>query len=441
MAFYNNSVKTNVYDPIFTLSNSRVEWQMPAGSLYLSSLRIHNLGAHLSAGAAVNWNKKGGIFAYIRNITLYDGSVVLDQLRNVDQYMSFKNYNKANRNNVSLGKIKKGHSQGFTMGSDANGQVREAWATKKVTASESTTPRYCLDLREVLPMLANSQFLPGQLFHNLRLVIEFKRDNISTLHDNTNIGSLVTLTDTLLVVDEIVNEDVVVQALSQYKGVAFSAIEQDAFIIQADGLVTGSGTSNTATTSTILHGFQDKFVNRLLMYVSPTTILSAVDHASGTGTLVSSGGLRAARLNKEVIQLRLNGANMFGGVGLNSSAEKLSMLHDTWGMCDHPTGSELLGVFSTRSATGIAGAVYRADLVNSNSYFGCFIRNRVASLQVDITQTQYVPVGSTVPQPHTNAIQNDQDFMLGAQPQQVQVFGEVRKSIIVEGTNYRVLYN
>jgi len=442
MAFYNSSIKTNVYDPILTLNNNRAEWQLPSGSLYLSSLRIHNLGAFLTAGGAIKWNTKGGIYSYIRNITLYDGSVILDQLRNVSEYMAFKNYNKANRNNVSIEKIKKGHSYGFTVGNTDGGVIENAWESKDITANVATTPRYCLDLRDVLPMLRNSQFLPGQLYQNLRLVIEFKRDTLSTLQDNTSITNLSTLTDTLLVVDELVNEQAVQQALTQYQGVAFSAIENDAFVVQADGTVNAATTSSTNTTSTILHGFQDKFVNRLLMFVSPMTALASVGVAGGTGVLTSGGALRAARLNGEIIQLRLNGANMFGGTGISSSAEKLAMLHDTWGMCNHAPGTELLGLFSQRTtAQGISSPEYVADMMNSNSYFGCFIRDRIGSLQVDITQTQYIPTGSAFPQAIDNAIQNNQDIMLGGQAQQVNVFGEVRKSIMVEGSNYRVLYN
>lgn len=442
MAFYNSSVKTNVFDPILTLDNNRAEWQLPAGSLYLSSLRLHNLGAFLSAGAPIKWNTKGGIYSYIRNITLYDGSVILDQLRNVSEYMAFKNYNKANRNNVSLEKIKKGHSYGYTVGNTDDGTINNAWESKSITADRETTPRYALDLREVLPMLRNSQFLPGQLFQNLRLVIEFKRDRLSTLQDNTSMTNLTTLTDTLLVVDELVNDAVVQQALTQYQGVAFSAIENDAFVVQANALVNAANTSATDTTSTILHGFQDKFVNRLLMFVSPMTALAAVGVAGGTGVLTSGGALRAARLNGEILQVRLNGANMFGGTGISTSAEKLAMLHDTWGMCNHAPGTELLGLFSQETtADGISSPEYVADMMNSNSYFGCFIRDRIASLQVDITQTQYIPVGSAFPQVIDNAVQFNQDIMLGGQAQQINVFGEVRKSIIVEGSNYRVLYN
>lgn len=441
MAFYNSGVKSNVYDPILTLNNNRAEWQLPEGSLFLSSLRLHNVGASIGV-ANTQFNKKGGVWAYIKNITLYDGSVVLDQLREVGAFMAFKNYNKANRNNVGQEILKVGHAIGFLQNGTLGGQVAEAYQAPEIKQTTATTSRFALDLRRCLPFLKNSQFLPSMLYKNLRLVIEFNTDVLSTLHVGTNIASLATLTDTLLVVDELVNESVVAQAMSQYQGVSFSAMEHDAFQMVPNAAIVAAGGSATATTSTILHGFQGKFVNRLLMFASPVSSLASANAANAT--LISSGKLRAVANADEVIQVRLNGMNMFGGTGINSTGEKLGMLHDTWGMCDHAPGTELIGVFSNLStnAAGLASAAYTQDLTNSNSYFGCFIRDRVESLQVDYTQTQFIPVGAGFnPVVPGNGIQELQDIVLGNQAQEVNVYAEVRKSVLREGMNYRVIYN
>jgi len=439
MAFYNSGVKSNVYDPVLTLENNRVEWQLPRGALFLSSLRLHNLGATIGT-ADTQWNKKGGILSYIKNITLYDGSVVLDQLREVAPYMAFKNYNKANRNNVGLEILKVGHQIGYLQNSTHGGQIVEAYQAPEVKQTTGTTSRFAVDLRRVLPFLRNSQFLPSMIYKNLRLVVEFNVDALSTLHDASHIGDLTTLQDSLLVVDELVNESVVAQAMKQYKGVSFSAIEHDAFQLPADAQITGEDQSSERTTSTILHGFQGKFCNRLLMFASPVSTLAC---ANADNTLISAGKLRAVANLNENIQIRLNGANMFGGQGINQTSEKLAMLHDTWGMCDHAPGSELIGVFSNDSANpvGLASAEYTHDITNSNSYFGCFIRDRVESLQVDYTATQFIPAGAGFPQVIGNGVQQAQDLVLGGQAQQVNVYAEVRKSVLVNGDNYSVIYN
>ena len=390
--------------------------------------------------ADTQWNKKGGVLSYIKNITLYDGSVVLDQLRQVAPYMAFKNYNKANRNNVGQEIIKVGHQVGYLQNNTHGGQIVEPYVAPEIKQTTATTSRYAIDLRRLLPFLRNSQFLPSMIYKNLRIVIEFNVDALSTLFDATNIGSLSTLKDSLLVVDELVNENVVAQAMKQYKGVSFSAIEHDAFQLPADTQITGAGQSSERTTSTILHGFQGKFVNRLLMFASPVSQLAC---ANGDATLISSGKLRAIANPDENIQIRLNGMNMFGGQGINQSSEKLAMLHDTWGICDHAPGSELIGVFANAAGNiiGLASDEYTHDITNSNSYFGCFLRDRVESLQVDYTTTQFVPVGAGFPQVIGNGVQQAQDIALGAQPQQVNVYGEVRKSVLVDGDNYRVIYN
>ena len=439
MAFYNSGVKSNVYDPVLTLDNNRAEWQLPSGALFLSSLRLHNVGAVIGT-ADTQWNKKGGIFAYIKNITLYDGSVVLDQLREVGGYMAFKNYNKANRNNVGQEILKLGHQVGYLQNVTHGGQITEAYQAPEVKQTAATTSRYAIDLRRCLPFLRNSQFLPSMLYKNLRLVVEFNKDALSTLHDGSNIAELTTLTDSLLVVDELVNESVVAQAMKQYAGVSFSAIEHDAFQLPADAQIVGADQESSRTTSTILHGFQNKFVNRLLMFASPVSSFAC---ANLDNTLISAGKLRAVAVPNENIQIRLNGMNMFGGTGINQTSEKLSMLHDTWGICDHAPGSELIGVFSNdhTNTAGLASATYTHDITNSNSYFGCFIRDRVESLQVDYSATQFIPAGAGFPPVLANGIQQAQDLALGNQPLQVNVYAEVRKSVLRDGDNYRVVYN
>ena len=254
MAFYNSGIKTHVFDPILTLNNNRVEFQLPEGALYLSSLRIHNFGATM-ATAGAKLNNKAGIYSYIRNITLFDGSVVLDQLRSCSQWMAWKNTNRANRNQIGLDALKKGSDLGVILDATNEGKCAFPYPVPGVGITNNSSSRYTLNLREVLPFLRNTQYVPSMVFKNLRIVIELEIDTNSTLETNTNVASLVTLTDSLLVCDEVVNQQVVQQAINNWQGVSFSCIELDSFLSPSDTAVTAAGLSNVGKTSVILHGF------------------------------------------------------------------------------------------------------------------------------------------------------------------------------------------
>ena len=446
MAFYNSGIKTHVFDPILTLNNNRVEFQLPEGALYLSSLRIHNFGATM-ATAGAKLNNKAGIYSYIRNITLFDGSVVLDQLRSCSQWMAWKNTNRANRNQIGLDALKKGSDLGVILDATNDGKCAFPYPVPGVGITNNSSSRYTLNLREVLPFLRNTQYVPSMVFKNLRIVIELEIDTNSTLETNTNVASLVTLTDSLLVCDEVVNQQVVQQAINNWQGVSFSCIELDSFLSPSDTAVTAAGLSNVGKTSVILHGFAGKFVNRIMLMAVPTSTTAMV----AASQLISAGGCRAVANPGEVIQIQLNGQNMFPGAGVSAPNQKTAMLHDTWGMFSCPPGSNLPGTFFQGvAASQIGGTAFQRQMISANGWFGCHIRNRVDSLQVDYSRLQYIPTGMPLPIAAGNTQGQNADITHNGSPtghpavggQNIMVFAEIRKSVIMgpNGT-YRVVYN
>lgn len=285
------------------------------------------------------------------------------------------------------------------------------------------------------------------VFKNLRIVIELEIDPNSTLETNTNVSTLTTLTDSLLVCDEVVNQKVVEQAINNWAGVSFSCIELDSFLSPANAEVTTVGGSNVGKTSVILHGFAGKFVNRIMLMAVPTSTTALVE----TARLISAGGCRAVANPGEVIQIQLNGQNMFPGAGVSAPNQKTAMLHDTWGMFSCPPGSNLPGTFFQGIAGNqIGAAAFQRQMISANGWFGCHIRNRVDSLQVDYSRLQYIPTAMPLPIVAGNAEGQDADITYMGAPaghpsvggQNIMVFAEIRKSVIM-GPNgsYRVVYN
>ena len=91
MSVFSTSLRTTIIDPSFH-SQDRCEFRIdPRGQAFMPTLRLGNLGLKKS----VNYNNKysvgpGGL-GCISRIRLMDGQEELDSLRNVGQWVTFKN--------------------------------------------------------------------------------------------------------------------------------------------------------------------------------------------------------------------------------------------------------------------------------------------------------------------------------------------------------------
>jgi hypothetical protein len=149
MSFYTSSIHSQQIDPRLDQSNQRAEFRFDEDTVYLSNMRLLNVGITATQG---DYNKGAGVLSVIKNIQLLDGAgQVLDQLRKVDRYGAFINYNKANDSNKSINTFLKQHNLGYEVGNiddstvPENIKVRTPFTNPKFDTTLATTKRGWLE--------------------------------------------------------------------------------------------------------------------------------------------------------------------------------------------------------------------------------------------------------------------------------------------------------
>ena len=100
MTFYNASIKTHLVDPIYDTSRFQTEFRLSGGTVYLSNMRLLNVGC--TTDAAVAYNALAGAYSVIKSIHLYDGNQLIDQLLEANVWAAFSQYNKRNSHSVDM---------------------------------------------------------------------------------------------------------------------------------------------------------------------------------------------------------------------------------------------------------------------------------------------------------------------------------------------------
>jgi len=91
MSVFSSSLKTTIIDPQFH-SKDRCEFRLEnRGQAYMPTLRLGNLGLSKTGPSPNEYQWGAGVAAVISRIRLMDGNEELDSLRNVAQWMTFKN--------------------------------------------------------------------------------------------------------------------------------------------------------------------------------------------------------------------------------------------------------------------------------------------------------------------------------------------------------------
>ena len=402
MSVYTATLKTLEIDPVFNLSRTRSEFRLPANALYLPNLRLLNIG--VSVNEAENdkrYNFMTGSASSIRNIFLYDGTTVLDQILDFQNIQAFKMYNKTNDDNCDIRKVVLNHGLGFCLGrasSTVPASVNEFFseASNTPTDNQSSTVRGYLSLKDVFPFLQKLDYLHSGLFKNLRLVVEYGV--------NISVNSPATVKDTLqplLCVDQILNESVAQKWLSEFKAISWNALEVEKVMLPAGD----AGTKQEK--SFRLNGFEQKTLGRLLIKKSGLT---------STSTLYGTNGSEA--MVEEKIQIRINGSNLLPEGGCDKPNYRLGMLVDNFGSCNSIPCS------NDTACLGIATIVDNAsNRVGRLDYFGLTVSKKITDMQIEYSR-----------------LCRQDGAPQYAQPLLIHVIGEVGKVLVKTANGYSISY-
>tara|TARA_R110000796_G_scaffold95170_2_gene200306 strand:+ start:4078 stop:5400 length:1323 start_codon:yes stop_codon:yes gene_type:complete len=437
---YTSQIQTKILDPQFFNNTQGCEFRLnDLNVTYLTSMYLGNVGAYGTNGdrATLKYSDYGGVKTLVKNITLYNGGDVLAQLNDAGSWVAFKGQNQDNSDLLSKSSKSQGRGALQNINKyEAKFEERIGGLTNPyhdgIGATEGATGTGYFDIRDLLKELKQITSLDTSVFKNLRLVVNWELDPYKI---SSNIGTLTAMKATrpILVVDCISDPDIRKQLLDNSKAVSYTCIESDRVVIGAVG-----PTGVDVRSSSVLRGFDNKVVNRMLLVNQPTEaslgVLSMSDNAGTYGTQVLYAGKNnsIAQYNLKV-QLAVNGANLFNGEGLVGSASRQAIMTDTWGDVIANYGSNQVGLCD--NSTGAIGTVshgYFHDPARTQfggDYTGFKVMDRVKYLELSYTRTGV-------------AVTNNLVFNAGASNQAVNVivYAEVPKMLMIQGGDYRIAY-
>lgn len=411
MAFYTNNVVTEIYNSVFDQSKYRSEFRLTADKLYLSNMRILNLGLTSTEGTDKRYNLVNGVGAIIKNIYLYDGSVILDKIINFGDFSAFTAYNKSNQANSDIAKLLARNGLGFVYERQPNAldsasnpiTIKETFPNAPDTprATQETTSMGFLNLREIFPLLKAMQFVHSGLFKNLRVVIEYNVAGSVT----AGLGEITSTTLPILVADCVEDPKVAEKFLSEFKQQTWISNEVESVVVPA------STTNGIQSQKYRLTGSLGKTVNYMLIQKKGTTGLSTLYDSHASETMID-----------ETFQVRCNGEDILPEGGVISSNQRLALLHDSFGVCNTHTCASELPMYNATSF--IEGAVNRVGRLD---YFGCIVNQKVASLDL-LYSRRILGTAFGVPAKYSGTVT-------------LNVFYGVVKAIVKDGKGeYQVVY-
>lgn len=383
MAFYTNNVVTEIFNSVFDQSKYRSEFRLTPDKLYLSNMRILNLG--LTAAELLGekrYNLVNGVGAVIKNIYLYDGSVIIDKVINYADYSAFTSYNHTNQYNSDL-KVLSRAGLGFVYEKEPNAEndVSNAITIKEAFPNAPHAPRLTqdisamgfLNLREVFPILKGAsglQFLHTGMFKNLRVVIEY---NIAGAVVGDGLSEVIGTTLPILVADCIEDASVAQKWLSSFKQQTWISNEVESVVVPASSEV------GTQDVKYRLTGALGKTVNYMLVQKKATTAASALYGSHASESQVD-----------ETFQVVCNGSQLLPESGVTKPAERLALLHDSFGVCNTHTCAAELPIYG---AAGFIDAP--SDRCGRLDYFGCIVNKKVQAL--DLLYSRLISTTAGVP--------------------------------------------
>ena len=486
MSIFSSSVKSTIIDPVFT-SSKRAEFRLAnRGEAYMPTMRIGNLGLQKDAQNQNTYHFGPGAASCITRIQLLDGNEELDSLRNVGNWLTFKNSLNTNSQNDNVFTELSGGSLGWSAG--ATGELLSN--QNKVVREGDDDSLGTLDLRMVFPILNSLSHLSTKLFKNLRIVMEYHTDPKALVNSQSPANTLAGLKKSIpiLIVDEIVDDALVASLDKQLQSASWVAIEHDeAAVPQVPGIsATGAVTDEVEQSVNLrINGFQNKAVSRIMV----SKVYQDLDNyvydanAAGTSTAIKALGQYGSKaLHKEEFNLRINGRNVLAGKGVTSPAAMAMLTADTWGelnVCPGaitesvgldtkydltrtqrngqtltPAGrppSNWIGVNRTAPRILEFGGILNAAAtawdtepsaqqgpwVGNSSWVGVGVHDRVTDMQIQLTRTGNPTSART---PGTPATDQPVSSAGNYQALNLHVFAEVAKRIDVSGMDYKISY-
>lgn len=388
-------------EPSFNSDKFRSEFRLPeSNGVYKTDMRLTNVGLAKNDNGNTTYNLLAGAYGVIDSISIESGAQTLDQVRNFSQYISLKNLLHSNNENSSvyryLARNKLGYAATGSTNFDAAGDVDQA-ADKGVKISnkvpdkgntlfgadagtrDKATNGSWFNLKECLGFLRDSPYIPTNVYPDLRIIVNYVNSTQLTntiVASNSNIG-----TEKPLLVAEYEPDVAVAESLmNNYEGVSFNSIEHDSVLLTAQA--PAQNTTAEQESSFLLKGFNDKFIDKLVIVNTPQS--QATWRTGNNNTSVANLG-SVSQLDFG-IQVRLNGVEMFPTPSgyLEGKNRRMGRMVDAWGDMNVAPFQNMCGASGGPTKIYEAGIV---DTIGQVDYTGFGVSDVVKELKLTCKRT------------------------------------------------------
>jgi hypothetical protein len=416
MSYYTEQIKSVIVDAQFNQSLQRSEFRLDLpDTMYSSDLRIHGLGAvvnPVTEQTGVRYNMLSGAHGIVRSMTLYSGSVVLDQIVSFADWAGLMAYKHTNNQNIDSKTLQKGglgfiYHKGLPVANVLLPPViKESCPDMGLQLGQDAldTPTGMVYLKKIFPLLEQLPFLHTTMFPQLRVVIEYNNAKQTPFIALPNPGGQNTVTETtqpILCADVILNKKFADDTLNNFTSVIWSAIELDSVVVP----------TNSTGGKQRLQAFTNKFLTSLTIQKKP--------QEQGSEMYLKTC---SQFVFNEKCQLYCNGGALQAESGVERPSQRLQQLTDVH------------GIFNAIPC-GANGSVYNAkdiiekapQRVSKLDYYAAQINQRITSLDVDFSR-RYVVIANT------DTVEYNQSLVLNC-------WGMVKKAIVKGKNNtFSVMY-
>ena len=439
--FHTSGISTTLIDSVYDRTNFRTEFRFDPNQVYLSNMRLLNLGAVCSGDVAqsFSYNFLVGTYGVVKQITLYDGNETLSNLVDFNRYSAFKSFTTKNDDNNSITKFLQVNNLGYvytdvdTLDASGNpftlGKIERLNNAGQLLNTDSRTTKGWLSLRDCIPFLAASQYVPTNVFKNLRLVIEY-----DTNAQNFAKGAVLTYqtTEPFLVADVMLNSKVANQMMMEYKSLSWIDVETDRLVLPAVAGVSNTNVNPVQEVKFNVNGFNNKRVNRVVMCNQATSELTYKPANNINAEVYTDfANMGSMGMLNQSLQVIVNGSNLFTEP-INTANKRLAQVVDNYGDAVCPLGyGNVSGLVGATDATSLVSK--SVEILNNTDYSVFTLGGqRVQELVLEYKRTgQY-----------ENGVSNaNQPVRRYNQQLNLVLYGEVQKSLVLgDKGNYIIGY-
>lgn len=456
------SFKQEEIEAVYYQANSRAEFRLHPNKLYSTDLILSNIGMTRLANQG-QVHKFVGVYGLIENLTIYDGNTVLSNLSDAGFWSGFKMLTNSNQYAKTVSHYLSGNRQSTTMNrtdqlnlnttTDIAGfkLVQDVAKDLRTSAVDGTTFKGQLRLRMIYDLLVQMRYIDTSIFKDFRIVVEFNSQIARSVYNSVNVQNNTT-TRPFLVVQEVISEAILESEMGKMGNVVYNEIENDLVNIPAIpvvgvpvGNVVGLANANRyreQVNTFHLNSFNNKSIGRLLLWKQPTIANNLVGDANRP---VANGIYNSTEFLNEVEQVRCNGRNVLPRNGVAGSNRRLAHFVDSWGspaICPFMNGLADRQITATTRQTQMREG---NEVYGATSFVGLEINQKCNDLQIDVSRRGIfmATVANGAGAGAGTGLGNDIARTTGSKynsSHNLQVWGEVKKAVVVSGGSYNVVY-